>query len=564
MAVPRRLLTVVAGAALALLGLAVGAELQHEGFLPPDATVQAQINQQGATGDPIPLSGVLVAAGLALAAAPLALAVQDRRLPRLQAWGERAGLLAALAVAAYLLVNLVQTAFPSAVIVTSGGQRGGSFTNNLLAADSPAVPSALLPVFGLLLAGLLALLWVLQRLVAPPDEAPWADPPAPDPARILHRQLGLLLLATPFAGLAAWGALRLVAGTPAGQAGDAFRIVLPLAALVLLGLLATGALKAWQVVRYLREPRAAPLCEEAWTGAGRAEAWLAGSLAALAAVTAFLKPLAQPLLETGQTFGSDLPRHVQALLLVLVPLVPAWRLHRDGQRLFSGPPVRSPAPTAWATARPFAAAGLSFALASAATLLDLGPLAGWMLATAPAAAAALALRPVRPGVALLLVTAWATWCLGNSFSATYDPSDAALIQFHGSPGVLALWRQLGAALAGVAVARLAHAAGHAQGARVVWPLAAGTGLCVVALALLELPLSIWTESSTHGQVVAVGSAIASQEPAVQAVMHVIALAAALAAAVMVARLCRPGWFRSGRRPFAMQAARPIAGAQRPN
>ncbi|MEA3204019.1 MAG: hypothetical protein QOI63_1699 [Thermoplasmata archaeon] len=560
MAVPRRVVTVAAGAALALLGLALGAQLQDEGFLPPDAAVQNEINQQGAGGDPILLTGVLVAAGLALAAAPLAQPLLGRRLPRLRAGGERAGLLAALAASGYLLVNLVQTSFPVAVVLVSGGQRSGTFTNNLLAHDSPAVPSALLPVFGLLLAGVLAFLWALQRLAAAPDPAPWDDAPAPDPVRLLHRQLGLLLLSVPFLGLAAWGALRLLAGTPAGRAGDAFRVVLPLAALVLLGLLAAGATKAWQLVRYLREPRAAPLCEEAWTGAGRAEAWLAGALAALCLVAAFFKPLPQPLLQTGQTFGSDLPRHVQSLLLVLVPLLPAWRLQREGQRLFSGPPVRVAAPRPLVLAWPFAAAGLSFTLAGIATLLDAGPVAGWMLACAPAALAALGLRPIRPGVALLLVTAWATWCLGNSFAAAYDPSDAALIQFQGSLGVLALWRLLGAALAGLAAARLAQAAGQAQGARVAWPLAACTGLCLVAVALLELPLSIWAESSTHGQVVAIGSALASQEPAVQALMHGIALAAAVAAAVMVARLCRPGWFgRRGRRGVAVVAGRPIAG-----
>jgi hypothetical protein len=181
-----------------------------------------------------------------------------------------------------------------------------------------------------------------------------------------------------------------------------------------------------------------------------------------------------------------------------------------------------------------------------------------MLACAPVAAAAQLLRSPRMGAALLLVTAWATWCLGNSLSAHYDPTDAALIQFNGSPGVLALWRLLGAALAGLATARLARDAGSLQGARVAWPLAACTGLCIVAIALLELPLSVWTQSSTHGQLVAVGTALASQDGAVQAVMHGIALAAAIAAAVMVSRLLRPEWFRRrGPTGFAQASARPI-------
>ncbi|HEX2066865.1 MAG TPA: hypothetical protein VHI93_08645, partial [Candidatus Thermoplasmatota archaeon] len=276
------------------------------------------------------------------------------------------------------------------------------------------------------------------------------------------------------------------------------------------------------------------------------------------------KPLAQPLLQTGQTFGSDLPRHVQSLLLALLPLAGAVRLQREGQRLFAGPPLHAPAPPLLPhVAAPFALAGLSFAAAGAATLLGSGPVAAWLLAAAPAAAAALLLRPARAGAALLLLAGWAAWCMGNTLSATYDPRDAALLQFDGNPGVLALWRVLGAALAGLAAARLAHAAGSAQGAKVAWPLAAGTGLCLVAVALLELPLAIWTESSPHGQLVKVGSTVAAQEPAVQLLMHTLALAAAVAAAVMVARLCRPEWFR--RRRHGLPAARPTArpAAQRP-
>ncbi|HEX2065590.1 MAG TPA: hypothetical protein VHI93_02145, partial [Candidatus Thermoplasmatota archaeon] len=480
MPVPRRLLGVTAGAALALCGLALGAQLQSEGFLPPDLATQAAVNQAGAAGNPIFLTGAVAAAGVALAAAALAAPLSMRRLPRLRAWGERAGLLVAVAVAAYVLANFVQAAFPTVALLETQGQRSGTFVNNLLAADRAAVPSALLPVFGALLGGVLVLLWALKRLAAPPDDAPWDDPPAPDPVLLLHRQLALLLLSTPAMALAAWGALRLVAATPAGRGGDPYRILLPLVALVLLGLLAAGATKAWQAVRYLRQPRAAPLCEEAWTGAGRAEAALAGALALLCLSASLFKPLAQPLLQTGQTFGSDLPRHVQSLLLALLPLAGALRLQREGQRLFAGPPLHAPAPPLPHVAAPFALAGLSFAAAGAATLL----------------------------------AGWAAWCMGNTLAATYDPRDAALLQFDGSPGVLALWRVLGAALAGLAAARLAHAAGSAQGAKVVWPLAAGTGLCVVAVALLELPLAIWTESSPHGQLVKVGSTVAAQEPAV--------------------------------------------------
>lgn len=558
MQLPRRAIVVAAGAAVALAGLALGAQLQEEGFLAPDTQSQTEINQSLATGAPVLLTGALVGAGVALAASGLAVPLAARRMPRSQAGLERGGLLAVLFLGTYVLVNLAQTAFPTVVLLAAAGTRGGSFANNLIASNSPALPSALLPVFGLLAATLLVLLWALRRLIAPSDPAPWDDAPQPDPEALLHRQTGMLLLVTPFLGLATWGAFRLVAGTPAGPSGDPYRIAFPLVALVLMGFLATGTLKAWQLVRFLRDPRTAPLCEEAWAAAGRVEAWLVGGLAALALVASFFRPLEQPLLQTGQTFGSDLRRHLQFLGLALVPLAPAWSLHREGVRLFTGPPVRGAAPTSLWLATQATALGLSLLLAGIATLLLEGPVWGWMLATAPAAIAAQRLRAPRANAALLLLAAWATWCLGNSLSAHYDPTDAALIQFNGSPGVLALWRLLGAALAGLAVARLARSAAHRQGAKVAWPLAACTGLCVIAIALLELPLSVWTESSSHGQLVAVGTALASQDAAVQGVMHAIALAAALAAAIMVSRLLRPEWFgRQGRFRLAQASARPI-------
>jgi hypothetical protein len=480
-------------------------------------------------------------------------------VPRRQAWLARSGAIAALAGGTYLLANLLQTVYPNTVILTLGGARRGDFSNNLLAANTSALPSVLLPVAALLLGAVLAVLWAGQRLVGHRDPLPWDEPPAPDPVRLLHHQAGLLLLATPFIGLAAWGALRLVVDTPGGRDGDPYRIVLPLVALLLLALLASAAIKAWQVVRYLREPRAAPLCEEAWTGAGRAELWLVGALAAVCLAASFLRPIQLTALETGQTFGSDLRRHVQFLLLALLPLLPALRLHRDGQRLFAGPPTRATPPGRSALAWPIAAILVSLALAGSATFLLDGPVWGWVLASAPVAIAAQRLRPARLGTAALLLLAWSTWCVGNTLAARYDPTDAGLIQFYGSPGVLALWRLLGAVLAGLAMVRLARAAGETAGARLAWPMAASLGLCVIAIALLELPLSIWADSNEHGQFVYVGTAVASQGPAVQWVMHAIALAAAVASAVMLARLLRPGWSgRRGPRATPTGAARPIA------
>jgi len=559
MALPRRALVVCVGAAIALAGLALGAQAQKEGYLAPDPQSQIDLNQGVATGAVILLTAFVAAAGLVVMLAALAAPLQARRMSRWQAWLDRAGALAVFGICSYILVVFVQSAFPQAHTLATANARAGEFSNNLLASNSPALPSALLPVFGVFLAILLATLWAMKRLVAPADPAPWEDATPPDPLALLHRQLAILLLGTPFVGLAMWGALRLVVGTPAGRDGDPYRIALPILALCLLAFVATSAIKAWQLVRYLREPRTAPLCEEAWTGLGRAEAWLAAAIAAICLAASFFHPLQQSLLENGRTFGSDLRRHVQFLLLALVPLLPAWRLHGDGQRLFSGPPTRGDAPGPVWLGSVAGAVLASLALAGLATLTVDSPGWGWILACTPVAIAAQRLRPAGLGAPLLLVTAYAAWCVGNTLTAQYTPAGDALIEYTGTPGILALWRVAGAALAGYAAARLARSAGQAQGARVALPLAMGTGLCLVLVTLLELPLSIWTDSNDRGQLVAVGSALAAQEPAVQAVMHALALGAAVGAAVMVSRLLRPHWFgRGGRRSLAAALARPIA------
>jgi hypothetical protein len=558
MGVPGRVVWVALGAAVALAGIALGAEFQEEGFLPPDTEEQNRINQGTAPVDPVPLTGLLVGLGVAGVGGALAhrRITSGRPAERGRALLERAGTLAALGLAAYLLANLVQTAFPTVSLIDTPTLRRGSFAINLLASNSPAIPSALTPVFGAVLATLLVVLWALKRLAVPPPQDPWGEPGPQDGVGLLHDQVGTLLLATPFLGLSLWGCLRLVVETPDGPVGDPYRIVLPLVALALLGLLATASLKAYQVARYLREPRTAPLCEEAWGGLGRTEAWLVGFLLLLAASASLFRPVSAPLLETGGTFGSDLRRHLQLLLLVLVPLAPGIRLHRAGLRLFSGPPGPAAGPSRTWVVACLGAVGASLLAAGAATLAIQGPLAGWLLASLPVAMAGVRLRSVRLGSALLLVTAWSAWGLGNSMVARYDPTDAGLIQFQGSPGALALWRLLGAILAGLAAARLARSAGRSEGARVAWPLAGTTGLCIVAIAFLELPLSIWTDSSSHGQVVALGSSLASQDPPVQAVLHAVALAAGVAAALMVARLCRPEWFQRTRRARAWPSARP--------
>jgi hypothetical protein len=76
------------------------------------------------------------------------------------------------------------------------------------------------------------------------------------------------------------------------------------------------------------------------------------------------------------------------------------------------------------------------------------------------------------------------------------------------------------------------------------PLAIGAGACLAAVALMEMPLTAWLITRGDGEAIAVGSVVASQEPAVRILLHSIAGLLGTAAAVLLSRLGRPDWFRS--------------------
>lgn len=193
-------------------------------------------------------------------------------------------------------------------------------------------------------------------------------------------------------------------------------------------------------------------------------------------------------------------------------------------------------------------------LAVAAALVGLGlsalitwtagdALWAWLAACTPVAALAMArCGPFRSApVALLL--AFVLWAIGNTVVATYDGQDEAILVFRDPPGLLALWRTLGALVAGLAVARLALAAAREERASLAVPMALGVGACLAALALLEMPLSAWLLNRGGGEAIAVGSVMASLDFPVRVLLHTVAGVLGVATALLLARLHRPEWFR---------------------
>ncbi|MEA3191455.1 MAG: hypothetical protein QOD77_2037 [Thermoplasmata archaeon] len=527
----QRLWALLVAVGVGVLGLAMGAELQHETALHPDAAVAMDYSRDLATGYVLPWTALVVVGGT------LAVAVVLRR--RAPGRPRQALALLVLAFGAYVLVNLAQGAYPEIVRVEHDDVQQATLSVSLLAADapSPSIPSALVPVFALWVGALLAIGWAARRLAGRPPSS--ARPP-PGLEAVLRRQAGATLLAVPFLGIAAWGCVRMLLQLPEGAAQAPYMAVLPVAALAILGFVACAALKLATLARAVRAPRLAPLALDAWRGLGRAETGLWGVLLLLGAGVAFLPstPLAE--LQSGWSFGTHLRPHLQLLVLLAIPMAPLLVVHREGRAALQAARDTDPAapvpPWLWA-----AAGGLALSLAGAglANLQGASTLTGWVFATLPAALATFALGRTGLGVrgAAILVAAFACWCLGNSFAASFV-SSKALLQVHNNPNIRALWRLLGATLAGLAIARLLLAKARARRASLI-PMAAGAAFAMVVVVLVEMPLHIWTDSTRFGQSVAVGSWMARQDFAVRVVLHTLALACAVGGTWMAVKLLRP-------------------------
>lgn len=528
MEAPLKLTFVALCGGLAVLGLAAGAESQHEVFLEPDLSARDVANQAEAAGNLVVLTAAVVAFAAAFAAAQLS---RRRGLRRL-------GAAVAVFAAAYTAVFIAQSSWPNYNAQLE--QRYADLTNSLLAANVPAVPSVLLPVFAFLLAALLLGGLALRRLLAP-EASPLG------PRAILARQCAATLLAVPFLALAAFGSLRLLLRLPDDQPGlSPYLAVLPTAALLCMALAGIAVAKCWRLGMYVRNGRLAAVVQESWQALGRAELVLAGALALLAVLSTALPAADLSDLNLGRAFGITLRGHMQVLVFLGVPLAPALRLQRTGLAFLERAPAHSA--TLESGTDPMALATLVAALASAAlaaltTWLDGGALWAWLAALLPAALVAFLRLGAWNSAAVTLLLAFVLWAIGNTVVAHYDGSDEAVLQFRDAPGVLALWRTLGAALGGAVAARLALLAGRRERVSVAGPAAVGAGASLAALALLEMPLAAWLMNRGGGEAIAVGSLLASQDPPVRILLHSLAGLCGVAAAILLARVHRPEWFR---------------------
>ncbi len=578
---PGRLLLLLVGAAAACLGLGLGADLQHERYLGPvggDNTINL--------GEPILLTGLLVALGgvaMALAVAP---ALAPPTMPRpvadnagrpntisgllllpflkvqravvharhVASWKLRpavvtlTGAATVLFLATYVAVNLVQNAWPT-VVAASLQHEGQAATQlpyfmsiGLLASNSRDVlPATLVPVMAILVGAFMAMAWSFSVLMLA------GVPPRPTlPSRVLARQVAALGVAAPFLALTGWAAIRFLVILPADSSSGPFLLVLPACALAAWGLLTTSFLKSWHLARALREPTRAPVALDSWQALGRVEAGLAAALG-LVAIVAFALPrvAVAGLQDPAAPFGvASINIFLQFLILLAIPLLPLALLHRRGLRLLQ---IRSQAAgPAFDCGRllwvlPVAAAAC-FILAGWSTWSMSRALWGWVLASLPLAVLGLLASEAVAAAPAMLLSAAALWGIGNTIYATYQPGPVGLPEFDTTPGILGLWRLCGATLAAIALARLARAQAPRLRPSVAVPLAIAFGCAIAVLAFVELPLSAGPDHATDGRSIVVGSTLATSDRPVQLLYHGLAAVAMTGAAMSLASILRPEWF----------------------
>ena len=534
----RRALLALAGCALlAAAGLGLGASRQHEASFHPDTFSQLQAGQREASGNSILLTGLLAAGGAAAAGLVL-----SRQSPAQKALG--AG---ALFFGGYLLVNLMQTAWPNLTAIEAEGERIGYLSVNLVAFHGRGVASVFLPIFAGVAGSVMLAGWGLRRLLAPPIPGPRLPMTS---GQLLRAQLAASALAVPFLAIAFWGLVRLLLH---GLHGVAL-VLLPVAALACLALAGIAVWKAWHLGQVARDARLAIVAEESWQGLGRAEAGLAALVGTLAVLGWLMPAASSPLLEPGLTFHTTLRGQALFLASLLVPLAPSLLLQGPAMEALRRKPPAEPgtAPMFWTGSASFAA---TFAAAGIATWLPGGVLWPWVAATLAASVAAYALLPRISAAALMATAAFALWAAGNAYTATFRSSLGTQLQYGSpAPGALALLRLAAAALAGLAIARILRGMAAGRPSFTI-PLAVAGGVCAAGAALLVLPLDIWPLSSFRGAAVAQGTLLASQDPAVQGAMHALTFVLLSGWFFAIAAAVRPEWFRRSRRRRPVDAAR---------
>ncbi len=522
---PARFWVLLFAAALATGGLALGAATQEERIL------VTQLGDGAAGGNLVVLTAPLLALGAVMAGWTL----RNRNLPAILP-------LLALFVSVLLGVMLVQGAggLHKIELRDDSGRSQAAMSINPFIHNGAGIASVLIPVFGLVTAGLMLAEWGLQGI--------WGGPTADHPRHVLRRLVAANAVAVPFLIVAATGAVEILLAAPANTVGvGPYYVVLPAIVLVALGLLVTSAVRVWNLFACVRNPRLLDLSAEVWRGVGRADAILVAVGAIIALASSALAKLEPEGLTVGATLAVTTRSHNQFLILLGVALIPLWRVHRAGARTLARAPVTQGTLDAHG-ADPFLVgwvASLVVAVVAAplaAFTLD-GALWPWLAAFLPMALWAVRFGDARESAVPLILLALVLWGIGNTVSASFDTLGEAILQYHVAPGVLALWRLLGATVMGVVAVRIAGLIAAPMAPSLRWPLSIGLGLCISVLMMLEMPFSIWIINTPRGAEVGIGSIVAAQEPNVRMLMHTLAMAVGVVAGLLLARLRHPAWFR---------------------
>lgn len=513
---------VLAGAALAALGTALGAASQHEGFLRGE--IEDDIAAGTSSGGVVVLTTLLVAAGIATVAVGLS------RQPA------RSRVVPALAVvgAGWLTLVLWQLDFPNLTALHEF--RIAEMVQSHIIHAAAASPSAAAPLMALAYGGLAATTWAVRRVIAGPRARPGG------PASAYARLTATTLAAVPFLLVTAIGLVIVLLGIPADEPRAALAMVLlPVAAAAAVGLAVLMLLRLWPLHAWTRDDVHAAAVRDTWRVLDRIQWGLVGVLAATAALSGLLPAEATSETSLGRAFVMTLRSHGMAVALLAIPVAPALVAARHVRRRAADwTSGRTTAASPAGTVAAIAAGGV-LAVAFAFTGSALLP---WVVALG--ASAVFAWRRVAAADALPMAAlwAWTLWAVGDTISAVYDGNAFPPLQHATPPGLLALWRIAGAAVGAAALAR-ALAATSDEGRAVVVPLSIAAAVGAAIFALIEYPLAVWALRAGEADAIAVGSLVASQAETVRMVMHLAAGTLLVGSAAAAARLLRPEWFRRG-------------------
>ncbi len=518
---------VAAFAVVALAGLAIAAEAQLETFLKPKDVTAGFGESSAVQGNLVALTGLMVAGAITMIGAIMA------RVPGRQ----RVLPLVTMFLSTYLLVLLIQTAMFN--YQANDVARDALFAVSPFLFNGDAAPSVYIGPIAIILGAAMGIAASASRLLGRSRRLE-------TPRDALRAAMGAYIIAVPFLAILIWGNLQVLFALPETDPGTlAYSFALPLLGLAGLALLVIGPIKIWQVALTVRNGRNGLAAHDAWIALRRAEWAALAVLAAVPLAATALEPLPLDILEAGTVFGLTARSHAQACMLVIIAALPMLPLQTPVLRILRADATlqgRHEAPSlvlAW-TFTSAVAAGV--ALAGLGTWLVEGVLWAWVYASLPIAI--FALVALRPGDGLMpaMMAAVVLWAIGNTVTGFFQLASNSAIQYHTSPGLLALWRAASVLLIAWAVARAAREHIDGLGRAFAWPLTAGLGAAVALIVFLELPFSAWVIFDSGAEYVGIGTVVASQDPPVRGVIHFLTGLSAFLAGLAVARLHRPEWF----------------------